>query len=109
MAEDARPVAVTSGGREVRYVKVTELTGQDISGDTVTACVAPLGTVPGEDDFATPTSTDFEEVDGVHSVIVGVLVTGDNATAGQEYVVWAKLDDSPELPAIAAPVSFPVI
>lgn len=110
MAEDARPVAVTSGASEVRYVKVTETSGVDISGDVITACIAPLGTTPAPTDYAAPASTDFEvDDDDHHFVIVGVMVSSANAVAGQEYVVWAKVTDSPEVIGVAAPTSFPVV
>lgn len=107
MNGQARPVAVTAGGVEFRYIVITETTGKDISGDTCVACIAPYGTVPDDEDFAAPDSVVFSDANSV--VTIGVLVSSTNATAGQSYKVWGKPIDSPEIVPIAAPDSFPVI
>lgn len=114
MAEQQpRPVIVSAGGSEVRYVKVTELTGVDISGDTIEAALALLGSAPAEADFAAPASLTFgtvtvDEVELTYA-IVGATVDAESAPAlGQEYVVHARIVDSPETVVVAAPEAFRV-
>jgi hypothetical protein len=108
-----RPVAVTSGAHELRYIVVTETAGEDISDVTITACIAELGVTPLPEEYAEPdfdvASSEGTGEDERFSRKIGVMVTGDNAIPGRDYLVWALVATSPETPALATPVAFPVV
>ena len=83
-----RTIYATSGAVEYVAISVTELTGKDISGDTVWMGLGGLATVPAE--WIEATHLDGEGA----SVTVGILI--DSSTEPGSYWPWVKVGDDPE-------------
>lgn len=101
-----RPVAVSSGAEELRYVQLTEKNGEDISASPVSGCLALDGEVPDVSEFVT---ADDIQRPTTSVVRIGVMVKLANTEPGKWYRVWGGIDDGTETIRTAAPHAFKAI
>jgi hypothetical protein len=85
-------VRVTAGDQVYVGGTITELTGKDISGDTIVLALLPLSTRPDAD--TTGTAPDVDESPTPAQRVVKMLIT--DTTAVGNYQLWGRINDTPE-------------
>jgi len=83
---------VTAGDEVYAGGTITELSGKDISGDTIVLALLPLGSKP--DETTTDTAPDVDESPAPAQRVVKMLIT-DDVEPGS-YQLWARITDNPE-------------